>query len=107
MKTIKFELEGIYETGDVFLNGKHLDLDKSLKLVNHSPSGFSWGYGGLGPAQLALAILYELTNDKDFSIRNHQKLKFDFVSKLPQSDFHVIHEITYSKDQSHSNSLTF
>jgi len=25
MKTIKFELEGIYETGDVFFNGKHLN----------------------------------------------------------------------------------
>jgi uncharacterized protein (DUF2249 family) len=26
-------------------------------LYNHSPNGFEWGYGGSGPAQLALAIL--------------------------------------------------
>jgi hypothetical protein len=26
-------------------------------IVNHSPTGFSWGYAGSGPAQLALAIL--------------------------------------------------
>jgi len=26
-------------------------------LFNHSPTGFEWGYGGSGPAQLALAIL--------------------------------------------------
>lgn len=26
-------------------------------LFNHSPDGFAWGYGGSGPAQLALAIL--------------------------------------------------
>jgi len=25
-------------------------------LWNHSPDGFEWGYGGSGPAQLALAI---------------------------------------------------
>lgn len=33
------------------------DLDPRLDLRNHSPTGFAWGYGGSGPAQLALAIL--------------------------------------------------
>ena len=28
-----------------------------LDLVNHSPTGFEWGYGGSGPAQLAVAML--------------------------------------------------
>ncbi len=32
-------------------------LGPRLDLANHSPDGFSWGYGGSGPAQLALAIL--------------------------------------------------
>lgn len=32
-------------------------LDPRLDLMNHSPSGFEYGYGGSGPAQLALAIL--------------------------------------------------
>lgn len=31
-------------------------LDPRNDLVNHSPNGFEWGYGGSGPAQLALAI---------------------------------------------------
>lgn len=44
-------------TGQVWANGKPLSLERSLKVFNHSPSGFSWGYGGSGPAQLALAIL--------------------------------------------------
>lgn len=26
-------------------------------LVDHSPDGFSWGYAGSGPSQLALALL--------------------------------------------------
>lgn len=33
------------------------DLAPRLDLVNHSPAGLNWGYGGSGPAQLALAIL--------------------------------------------------
>lgn len=32
-------------------------LNPRLDLFNHSPTGFEWGYGGSGPAQLALAIL--------------------------------------------------
>ena len=40
----------IDERGRYLLNGHH-------DIRNHSPSGFNWGYGGSGPAQLALAIL--------------------------------------------------
>lgn len=32
-------------------------LDPRADLMNHSPAGFEYGYGGSGPAQLALAIL--------------------------------------------------
>jgi len=46
-----------------FINGvEHVTvngapLDPRFDLANHSPSGFAWGYGGSGPAQLAIAIL--------------------------------------------------
>ncbi|HMF28341.1 MAG TPA: DUF6166 domain-containing protein, partial [Candidatus Cybelea sp.] len=33
------------------------ELPLRLDLYNHSPDGFEIGYGGSGPAQLALAIL--------------------------------------------------
>ena len=36
-------------------------LDPRLDLCSHSPSGFEWGYGGSGPAQLALALLARLS----------------------------------------------
>ena len=40
-------------------------LNPRLDLWNHSPTGFEWGYGGSGPAQLALAILADhLGNDE-------------------------------------------
>lgn len=34
-------------------------LDPRFDLRNHSPDGFSWGYHGSGPSQLALAILVD------------------------------------------------
>jgi len=38
----------------VTVDGRRLNPRRDL--WNHSPSGFEWGYGGSGPAQLALAI---------------------------------------------------
>jgi len=39
------------------VRGVKKDLPPRLDLRNHSPTGFEWGYGGSGPAQLALALL--------------------------------------------------
>jgi hypothetical protein len=52
----------------------------SQKLYNHSPDGFNWGYGGSGPAQLALALLYDVTGDQELSIKEHQHFKRTFVA---------------------------
>lgn len=53
----------------------------SQKLYNHSPDGFQWGYGGSGPAQLALAILLDVTGDPETTSRYSQDFKCDFVAK--------------------------
>ena len=37
---------------------KPLRLLPSVEIVNHS-STFNWSYGGSGPAQLALALVYD------------------------------------------------
>ena len=37
-------------------------LDPGFRHVNHSPTGFNWGYMGSGPAQLAFAILLDHFN---------------------------------------------
>lgn len=57
----------------------------SQKLYNHSPDGFNWGYGGSGPAQLALALLYDVTGDRDLSLSLHQFFKFDHVAHWGES----------------------
>lgn len=53
----------------------------SQRLANHSPDGFNWGYGGSGPAQLALAILFDVTGDKDIALRYYQDFKREVVAR--------------------------
>ncbi len=77
------EITGRADTRDVFIGGVLLSPAQSQKLKNHSPDGFAWGYGGSGPAQLALAILLALTGDKDFTLANYQDFKFTVVAGLP------------------------
>ena len=50
------------QSREVWWGQEGLHPRKSLAVYNHSPDGFAWGYGGSGPAQLALAILLRATN---------------------------------------------
>ena len=54
-------------------------LPLHLGVRNHSPTGFAWGYGGSGPAQLALALLIDATGDQDLALRHHQDFKWRYV----------------------------
>ena len=57
-----------------------LDPKPSQKLYNHSPDSFQWGYGGSGPAQLALALLLDVTGDPQQAVALHQTFKRQFVA---------------------------
>ena len=90
----------------VLINGS--PLDPRLDIVNHSPTGFSWGYSGSGPAQLALAILADyLSIPKPFKqywcagrhvfnktydqgIKCYQQFKEDVIAELPQKKEWII-----------------
>jgi hypothetical protein len=61
----------------------------SLKVANHSPTGFEWGYGGSGPAQLALALLLDVTGDRHVADLAHQGFKWEFVCKWQQDSFEI------------------
>lgn len=63
---------------------RELKPEKSLKVRNHSPSGFNWGYAGSGPAQLALAILLDLFPERgdEWAETHHQTLKFKLIAGL-------------------------
>jgi hypothetical protein len=47
--------------------------------VRHSPTGFECGYGGSGPADLALSILADLVGLKEADIY-YQSFKFQFIA---------------------------
>jgi len=63
----------------------------SQRLVNHSPDGFNWGYGGSGPAQLALALLLDATRDEETAREYYQEFKDEFVARWEDS-FHITRE---------------
>lgn len=51
-------------------------------IVYHSPTGFSWGYRGSGPADLAANILALFVSWKE-AWRLHQAYKEDVVARIP------------------------
>jgi len=61
---------------------ERLTPERSLELANHSPTGFEWGYGGSGPAQLALALLLDYTDDEDVALAQYTEFKNEVVSQL-------------------------
>jgi len=67
----------------VLVNGAELSPRHDLR--NHSPDGFSWGYCGSGPAQLALAILTDYKG-AIFALRNYQHFKAGCIAALPMDE---------------------
>ena len=68
--------------------GEEKLLDPMNEIVNHSPDGFEWGYGGSGPAQLAFAILYRYAGS--FTAETHyQEFKRDFIQNIHSDTFTI------------------
>ena len=88
------KLKGDRMTRRVWMNDKELLSNRSLRLRNHSPTGFAWGYGGSGPSQLALAILIELYED-DIALELYQEFKWNCIAALPRGDFEFQGDISY------------
>ncbi len=65
----------------VLKDGKVLSPKASQKIWNHSPDGFNWGYGGSGPAQLALGLLFDVLKKREEAVCLHQTFKWAFVAK--------------------------
>lgn len=54
-------------------------------IYRHSPTGYNWGYGGSGPADLALNILL-LFKDLHFTNKHYQDFKFAFIAGIDQEN---------------------
>lgn len=88
-------------TKNVQIDGKRLDPATSLKLRNHSPDGFAWGYGGSGPSQLALAILLHFAS-KEFALKHYQQFKFDVIAAQSMyNDLHVSNNVVHDWIEAH------
>jgi hypothetical protein len=84
MITAKYNFD--QHTLRVYIGGVPLDPGASQAIYNHSPDGFSAGYNGSGPAQLALAILLHYT-DEQTAVRHYQRFKAEIIADLDPDGF--------------------
>jgi hypothetical protein len=89
IKMEPLKLKGNYKNRKIWLNDEELNPGDSLKIYNHNPKGFDWGQSDDGSAQLALAVLMELTQNKRISMILHHIFKNEIISTLPRADFEI------------------
>ena len=71
---------------EVFKPGKSpYPLQERQDIVNHSPTGVAWGYGGSGPAQCAFALLMDYLRDEEQVRLLYQDFKFHVAKFSPNS----------------------
>lgn len=73
--------------GDTTVNVNENDrmraLPEKFDLVNHSPTGFEWGYPGSGPSQLAFAMLFDALDGDVARVRqNYHPFKDAVIARL-------------------------
>jgi Family of unknown function (DUF6166) len=61
-------------------------LDPGYKYIQHSPTGFAWGYLGSGPAQLAFAILLDHFGMPGPAVLHYQDFKHNVIASLNVND---------------------
>ena len=83
-------------------DGPHGRVRKPLRhFIHHSPDGFEWGYGGSGPADLALALAADIIGPEEDQVdlyqgnvgrraeAVHQELKNWLVVKFPHEGWTI------------------
>lgn len=81
----QMKMDVFYDGGDIVLKRINGCATANVPhaIVYHSPTGFEWGYGGSGPADLALNILYAVTGNKKLAMDLHQRFKWEFIVGMP------------------------
>ncbi len=85
MKNKDTLIRGLAGSRLVYIGEDELTPRESMNVIPHSPDGFNWGYGGSGPAQLALAILLKFVSKYD-ATRLYQEFKWNIIAKLPRGE---------------------
>lgn len=93
-----FEASAIQFRGERYHNGTTVmvtgpqgweALDPRNDLINHSPTGFEWGYAGSGPAQLALAICSHFLQNDDLVAQVYQEVKRLCISPIERDSWQL------------------
>lgn len=90
-------IRGKWDTGTVWIDDRELSPERSQAVVDHSPTGFSWGYYGSGPAQLALALLLEITS-KEMAVLWYQEVKREIIARLSEIVDFIVSEVARRLD---------
>ena len=64
---------------------------KLRHMIVHSPSGMAWGYGGSGPADLALSILADHLGEAD-AIPAHERYDHDIATEIQRTQAWMLHQ---------------
>jgi len=80
-----YEGKRLNGSASVTVNGAPLAPRNDLR--NHSPDGFEWGYGGSGPAQLALAICADSLGDDRRALSVYQEFKFRMIAPIQEGEW--------------------
>ena len=87
MKVYRGSRSGYDRQVVVIEGGASADLspEPSQEIVNHSHDGFNWGCSGSGPAQLALGLLLDVTENREIASRYYQLFKADAVAQFGEN----------------------
>ena len=86
----RYEGTRCYGKVSVTVDGRH--LDPRLELKSLCSDGFEWGYGGSGPAQLALALLVDHLKDSRKALALYQPFKWRVIASLPHNGWVLTEE---------------
>ena len=64
----------------VTVSGPPLPL--RLDIVDHSPTGFEWGYAGAGPQQLSIAILADYLENDELVKKYYRSFTWDVIQHI-------------------------
>ena len=90
-RTFRFVSHQMPFSRDVLMIGENrntyfLTPERSQALKKHSPDGFNWGCSGSGPAQLALALLLEVTDSEEIALRHYHKFEQQVIAAVTSQE---------------------
>lgn len=72
----------------VTVDGEPLSPERAQRL-RRTAQGYEWGYGGGGPALLALALVLDATHDRDLALRTYHWFKWGVVSMFLHDEWEI------------------